>query len=96
MSLAKSETFLRWAVPPDVALRDTAMRAVRVRANGEVDPQDECLGECELHVNAQYCRFHAWCADSRSCSEDHVNMLSDMTRGMSDFRPEDIVEIWGL
>ena len=32
------------------------MRAMRVRANGVVQPEDACLDKCDLRTNAAICR----------------------------------------
>ena len=50
--LLHAERFLAWAMlreEPALALRTTAMRAMRVRSNGRVQEQDVCLPDCEAH-----------------------------------------------
>ena len=41
---------------PALTLSETAMRAMRVRANGVVQPEDACLDKCDLRTNAAICR----------------------------------------
>ena len=59
---------------PALALRECAMRAMRVRAGGDVVLGDQCLGQCEIQVNADYCRHDAECGSGELCSATDVEL----------------------